>query len=187
VGQVSLAGQDEPFGQGVEHAPEFELPHHVFEVSRDRIGDNVFGGGTITEANEPAGPMVLNVGNSGRLVRRRRHQTQYLLVGQGLSSLLVTRHIRSRRISPYVELFGDCLRLGQRSSDGDARIAGLLPAVVLPLGDGTGSVGDDPGDQDRYTHVDAPVTDGSRRCDRRHRELGRQGGEVGPAPAVSLL
>ena len=44
MGQLPLAGQDEPLGQGVEHAPEFELTHHLFQVGRDRIGDNGFGG-----------------------------------------------------------------------------------------------------------------------------------------------
>src|ERR1700675_4507410 len=41
--QVLLVGQGEPLGQGVEHAPEFELTHHTLEVSRDGIGDNGFG------------------------------------------------------------------------------------------------------------------------------------------------
>jgi hypothetical protein len=35
MGQVVLAGQGEPFGQGVEHAPEFELAHHLLQVSRE--------------------------------------------------------------------------------------------------------------------------------------------------------
>ena len=32
VGEVLLAGQGQPIGQGVEHAPKFELTHHPFEV-----------------------------------------------------------------------------------------------------------------------------------------------------------
>jgi hypothetical protein len=44
VGQVLMAGQREPLGQGVEHGREFELTHHLLQVGRDRVIDNLFGG-----------------------------------------------------------------------------------------------------------------------------------------------
>src|ERR1700687_1709160 len=44
MGHMALARQDEALGQGVEHAPEFELTHHLLQISRDRISDNGFGG-----------------------------------------------------------------------------------------------------------------------------------------------